>query len=576
MIFKTCCTAPRTSLVILLICFSTATPKLSFSQASSSGEAPAISIVGTSAAEVHKYEKFELSLELQHVKIDNPYDPDDIDVYARFTAPSGKVIRINGFYDDHMDAAQWKLRFSPAEVGNYSYQLFVEDEGGTGQSEVTGFTCLDSEHHGWIRPSTVNPRYFAHDDGSTWYGVGAYSPWRNNMERFDNYAGHEANFFAIWDITYGGFVNGTGLIEEELGRYNQLKCHRIDSMLYILEERGIQMMYAIWPHDLFSETVWAAQWKRNPYSQLVDADEVYSDPEVWEYQKKKYRYMIARFGHSRSLGIWELINEMNGTDAWAHGRHEDCYAWVEKCQQYFSEHDPYRHPVTASFSGGFEEYREELHHLIDIPNIHLYPAQGWELKYPDDSLRSAMHNYAWASRRFWDSFEKPAIFGESGADLAYFQVEDANYHVSYHNQIWASLSNGLAATPVWWAYNHLTPEDWDQLMYLSRFVSDIDFANQPFEPLRVSAEGTDLYAMGSGREAFGWCRTYEKTDISGTSLILLGLDDHSYTVSWYDTWKGEILATETLASRKGKLRLKVPETPGAPPDIAFKIAKLIL
>ena len=66
----------------------------------------------------------------------------------------------------------------------------------------------------------------------------------------------------------------TGLIEEELGRYNQLKVGRIDSMLSILEERNIMLMYAIWPHDLFSETVWAAQWKHNPYSQLVDAEEV--------------------------------------------------------------------------------------------------------------------------------------------------------------------------------------------------------------------------------------------------------------------------------------------------------------
>ena len=76
-------------------------------------------------------------------------------------------------------------------------------------------------------------------------------------------------------------------------------------MLSILEERGIQLMYAIWPHDLFSETVWAAQWRQNPYSQLVHVDDVYSDSLVWEYQKKKYRYLVARFAHSRSMGIWE-------------------------------------------------------------------------------------------------------------------------------------------------------------------------------------------------------------------------------------------------------------------------------
>lgn len=553
-------------LIIMLICVMVLSPNHCFSQKS-----PVIRITGTNATKVKKYEKFEVLLDLENVEIENPYDPEDIIVNALFTAPSGQIIRINGFYDDYGNAGQWKVRFSPAEEGEYSYQLFVNDAGSAGETSVAHFTSIDSEHHGWIRPSTVNPHYFVYEDGTSYYGVGVYSPWRNNLQRFDHMAKYDASLFAIWDITYGGFVNGTGLIEEELGRYNQLKLHRIDSLLSILEERDIQMMYAIWPHDLFSATVWAAQWPQNPYSQLINVDDVYSDPVVWEYQKKKYRYMIARFAYSRSMGIWELINEMNGTDGWAHGRHEECYQWIEKCQNYFNENDPYRHPVTASFSGGFIEYREELYRLVDIPNLHLYPAQGWEMKYPEDSLRSAMYNYAWASRRFWDHFEKPAIFGEAGANLAYFQPGDENYHISYHNQIWASLSNGLAATPVWWTYTRLTPEDWDQLKILSRFVSDIDFANQPFRPLPVSAEGTDLYVMGTGQEAFGWCRSYMKEDISGSALTIKGLTDKPYTITWYNTWSGNIISSTTERSRNGILLLNVPEMAESHPDIAFKI-----
>ena len=162
--------------------------------------------------------------------------------------------------------------------------------------------------------------------------------------------------------------------------------------------------------------------------------------------------MIARYSYSRSMGIWELINEMNGTDGWAKGRRREALDWVKKCDQYFQENDPYNHPVTASFSGGLTEYREELYQRNDIPNIHLYPSQGWPMKYPEDKLRSDLYNFAWAARRFWDGFEKPAIFGEAGADLTYFKPTSAEYHISYHNQIWAALTNGLSSTPVWWAY----------------------------------------------------------------------------------------------------------------------------
>lgn len=535
---------------------------------------PLVRIMAVNTDQVKRYEKFEVRLELEQVEIENPYDPSDIDVYALFTTPSGKTIRINGFYDDHQAADQWKLRFSPGETGAYSYRVFVDDEGDRGESAESEFMAVESEHHGWIRPSGVNPHYFAYDDGTSYYGVGVYSPWRNDMKRFETYAEHGANLFAIWDITYGGFVNGTGLIEEELGTYNQLKLGRIDSLLSILENSDIQLMYAIWPHDLFSETVWAAQWKQNPYSQLVDVDDVYSDSVVWEYQKQKYRYLIARFAHSRSMGIWELINEMNGTDGWAHGRQQECYDWVAKCERYFEENDPYNHPVTASFSGGFGEYREDLYERIDIPNIHIYPAQGWEMKYPEDRMRSAMFNYAWASKRFWDNFEKPSIFGEAGANLAYYDPKEEEYHTSYHNQIWASLCNGLAATPVWWDYPVLTGEDWDQLQNLAGFVADIDFANQPFKPLDVSANETDLYVMGSCGEAFGWGRCYLKEDISGSEFHIRGLSDQDYTINWYDTWTGEIIQTDCAGSLNGELVVKVPNLKEAHRDVAFKIRSL--
>lgn len=251
-------------------------------------KSPQIVVSSVNTATVKKYEKFEMLLDLNNVDIDNPYDPEDIEVYAEFTSPSGKKIRINGFYDNYRNVNQWKLRFSPNETGKYSYTVYVKDTGATGNTEEDSFTAIESQHHGWIKPSDNNPHYFEHDDGTSYYAVGVYSPWRNDQERFDTFGKYDANLFAIWDITYGGFVNGHGLIEEELGRYNQEKLGRIDSMLTILEEDDIKLMYAIWPHDLFSETVWAAQWKQNPYSQIIDVEDVYSDSLVWEYYCTHY------------------------------------------------------------------------------------------------------------------------------------------------------------------------------------------------------------------------------------------------------------------------------------------------
>ncbi|WP_372947192.1 DUF5060 domain-containing protein [Mariniphaga sp.] len=534
---------------------------------------PEITVSKVNSTTIKKYEKFEIRLEMQNVTYENPFDPEEIDLYAIFQSPSGKEIRINGFYDNYEDANHWKIRFSPNETGAYNYQVFVENNGKKGNSDSRTFEVVNSEHSGWIKQSEVNPRYFAYDDGSTYFAVGVYSPWRNNQERFDRYKEHNANFFAIWDIGYGGFVNGTGIIEEELGRYNQLKCGRIDSMLTIFEQNDIKLMYAIWPHDLFSETVWAAEWDKNPFRHLIDVADVYKDSLVWEYQKKKYRYLIARYAHSRSWGIWELINEMNGTDGWAQGRHQEAFDWVAKAQKYFTKNDPYGHPMTASFSGGFDQYREQLHEIIDVPNLHLYPRQGWELKYPEDSLRSAMYNYAWAARRFYDNFEKPSIFGESGAEWEYFKRNDDRYQEVYHNAIWASLTNGLAGIPVWWDYTFLTQQDWEQLNHLAGFVADIDFAHLPFEPADATADGADIYVMDAGKDCFGWMRSYSKDNAEGTEISLSKKGKGNFEVSWFDAWNGKWIKTEKVKVKNGKLILTAPKTETAQNDIAFKIRK---
>lgn len=533
---------------------------------------PEISVSQTNTSTVKKYEKFEVNIELENVNYENPFDPEEIDVYAIFNAPSGKSYRINGFYDNYNNASQWKLRFSPNETGIYNYRLFVYNQNKTGASEYESFRAVESGHKGWIKPSDNNPHYFEYDDGSSYFAIGVYSPWRNDQERFETFAKYDANLFAIWDIGYGGFVNGTGIIEEELGKYNQKKLGRIDSLLTILEKDNIKLMYAIWPHDLFSETVWAAEWDKNPYKQLIDVADVYKDSLVWEYQKKKYRYLIARFAHSRSWGIWELINEMNGTDGWQQGRHEEAYEWVAKSDKYFEKHDPYNHPTTASFSGGFNEYREPLYERNDIPNLHFYPEQGWPLKYPEDSLRSAMYNYAWATQRFWNSFEKPAIFGEAGADLAYFESDREKYHTTYHNAIWASLSNGLAGIPVWWQYTHLNEQDWQHLQHLSGFASDIDFANLPYQPTGVSADGTDVYVMDAGDHAFGWARSYQKSTISGVQIQIEKPQSGEFEIEWFNTWTGETIKTDKVTADNGVLEIKVPEMNPAKPDVAFKIS----
>jgi hypothetical protein len=538
-----------------------------------------VEVVHVNTTTVPLYEKFEAVINLGDASYDNPYDPEEIDLQAVFTAPSGKEWHIFGFYDDHLNRDEWKIRFSPNEAGTWHYTLTAKNADTTEQSVDYQFTAEASEHHGWIRVSSENPHYMTHDDGMVYYGVGMYTPWRNTIETFDILEEYGANLFGIWNIMYGGLVNGTGIIEEELGCYNQLKCGRIDTLLLISEERNLKCMLAIWPHDLFSATVWAHQWDQNPYNAICDVEDVYSDSLCWAYQKKQYRYLIARFAHSRAFGIWEIINEINGTDGWAAGRTDEALNWVQKVNAFFEEHDPYRHPTTASRSGGYSEYWPEMYPHIDLPNLHLYETQGWPQHYIGNPLRSSLANYAYAALRFWDTFNQPGILGEAGYDWVTFNIHSPEYTAHFHNAIWACLTNGLAATPVWWTYNDpIGVSEWQHMAHFSTFIRDIDFIAQSREHFEHSTSDFDIYGMKNDSSAFGWIRHIQGQDISGKQFSLeqvLNPEISVYAVSYYHTWTGEYLAVHNRPHVNGILRDVMPDLGTSAPDIAFKLSPTI-
>ena len=66
--------------------------------------------------EVGLFDKFELNVDLR-ATFANPFDPDEVDLWAEFTAPSGKVQKIWGFYNPGPFGAVWMVRFSPTETG---------------------------------------------------------------------------------------------------------------------------------------------------------------------------------------------------------------------------------------------------------------------------------------------------------------------------------------------------------------------------------------------------------------------------------------------------------------------------
>lgn len=514
---------------------------------------PQIRQVSASAPAVGLYEKLELTIALT-AEYYNPYDPQELDLGARLTAPSGANWDINGFYD----GAEWKLRFSPDEPGEWTYTLHVQDRNGRTEDSPRSFTATTSAHRGWIGVAADNPRFLAYRDGSPFYGIGVAYPWGITESGLDLIAANGGNLVTYWNGNYDNAGSGGGSEQLEsvtsgLGRYDMRKAARIDELLEWFEARDMQMSFVIWPHDSLADKIdWPAQWSKNAYSTLGEAVDFYASEAMWKQQEKLYRYLIARYGHSRSLGIWDLICEVTGTDGYALGDKNQADAWLTRIHQYFKTNDPYNHLTMGSAAGNAEDYWEHAYQTLDLADRENY----YSLHY---------RAYAEDIARRW-TYGKPLVIGETG------NVADAD---AYHNLLWVTLANGLASTPIWWDVTKVDEAMYDQMKIFAAFVADLDLA-EPRTPVTLQTEAQDQrlptegWMMQGAGSSYGWMISGQG-NLSGRTAKVPGwpADHPPVRVHWYDPWSGQQLAVSSPKLVGGNLLLTAPPTERL--DLAFTL-----
>ncbi|WP_219837147.1 DUF5060 domain-containing protein [Paenibacillus sp. R14(2021)] len=332
------------------------------------GKAPLIRNVKANTADVGLYEKFELAFDVDG-DYDNPYDPDQIDLAMALASPSGKTWNISGFYD--ATESKWKFRFAPDEKGSGVTISTPSVMAAPTRAARSKATCkaVASESRGWIQLSQTNKRYMEYRDGSTFYGIGLAYPWNITDVNLDKIAASGGNLINYWNGNYDGEGNGCGRnqlqsYEAGVDRIDPLKAQRVDDLLAAFERRGLHMSFVIWPHDSLTELLegWPNTWSQYGYSALGPAKDFYASDKMWRYQERLYRYIIAHWGYSLALGIWDLVDEINGTDGWVQNPTD---AWVKKVHDYFKAHDPYGHPTMGSMAGNRQDYWDYAYRTLD-------------------------------------------------------------------------------------------------------------------------------------------------------------------------------------------------------------------
>lgn len=465
----------------------------------------AIRKVTASGTTVAQYGKVELTVELG-ATYSNPFDPDEVALNAEFTAPSGKRLVVPGFFmiehqrqvnDKHevmipQGNGWWKVRFTPTELGTYSYLLRLKD----GSGEISGgkgaLRCVAGKSKGFIRTSRADPHYLAFDDGSGYFAIGHNLPGYHTSnqladEAMRKFAAAGENFNRWWLYSYQLGLEWT----PKLGWYKQDAAARLDQALEWGEELGIYYMLCMDTHQDFRER----GWEHNPYSvknggPCANAGEFFTNPQAKDYYRKRLRYLVARYGYSRSVLCWEFGNEMEG---WADSPDAIKLPWHREMSDHLRSLDPFGHLITTSFWShtGPPEYWQLPN--IDIVQTHLYMNNDMNTA---EKVREL-------SLKQWREFAKPHIFGEFGINSrGGFEKNDPKGW-GIHNALWAGLTSFCAGGPMpWWHENYIDPLDlYFHFTALANFTVDLPLGTAKWDLLDPRVEYQDKDRAPETRDA---------------------------------------------------------------------------
>ncbi|HEX2900225.1 MAG TPA: DUF5060 domain-containing protein, partial [Bacteroidia bacterium] len=282
---------------------------------------------------VGKYHKFEVNFDLNQYL--NPYDEEQINVWAEFISPSGKPFKAYGFYyedwqkvdDGAPDSDEiliptgqhgWKIRFSPNETGEWALRVRATDASGGATYPSTGeahFTVTPTSEKGFI--SLANSRYLKYDSGDPYIPIGdsypwwLVSPWRanaNGKEKGTNITKHYLDGMAANGFTYNrfeiNFFEGLSLYGRDFvlqktffNYYNQHDAWQLDEIMEYAKARGISFLLVMFAHSTLGDDGGYRYLGPN------DSDGI---PDIIPADNSKGLFVLGN-----SYGNWSVFNPYN-------------------------------------------------------------------------------------------------------------------------------------------------------------------------------------------------------------------------------------------------------------------------
>ncbi|HSB67317.1 MAG TPA: DUF5060 domain-containing protein [Anaerolineales bacterium] len=562
--------------------------------------APPLVIVNPSSNRIERYNLLEINLQTI-LQVDNPYDPDEINIEVFFTTPSGDELKVGAFWMQDYDLQTrrpkgkpgWKVRITPTDAGIWSAVARIPDHGL--ESEAIRFQVVESNEPGFVRVHPSNPRYLAFDNGDfffpiglniCWWGggldpVAEYSKW------LDLFTANGGNMIRVWmaSWSFGIEWKDTGLGDYDERLY---EAWTLDQLFSLADEHHVKIILVLMNHGPFSLST-NTEWKDNPYNAelggpLASPDQFVTDPDARAYYQRRLNYIVNRWGYSTSLLAWEWFNEVNLTMI----PYETLIPWLQEMTVYLRERDVNHHLTTNSSAIQAESPVWNMPE-IDLIQKHEYAEQE---NAPDKDLAERV--VADFNRLAMSAPIKPILLGEFGYSATNYGDDIETTGIHLHNGLWATTFAGYAGSGMYWWWDVYVDKYnlWKHFKGLSTFLEGVDLARYTsLSSVEIDGGGTDeAVGLGlQGEDILVWIRSNDYTVqasvsarngspdsasyvpplVEGLRLTLKDMPDGNYTVRWFDPQGANWLDAQSVTAQNHTLIIPIP---GFSKDLAAKIS----
>jgi len=513
---------------------------------------------------------------LENLHFENPFDLETNHVELIIRQPDFSSRTLSFFYDGlNKDSVErWEARFAPKQAGLHHFTIKIN-----GKVESRFDLPVEAntgKRQGGLKVSE-QLGVFRFESGEIFRGIGMNVCWADDYEYyFKKMQTAGMNVTRIWMCPWHLSFEWQ---ETGLGRYNLESASRLDSILVLAEKYGIYMILCMDYHGIapkglgfFKEDRWLA----NPYNKInggpcTDRVDLFTNTEAKAFAKRKYKYIISRFGHSSHVAAWEFFNE---ADLMA-GKAIPVNRWHIEMAEYVHSIDVHERLVSTSSTRSFPEKVVDAFRspAMDFVMYHHYNALEMA-PYITDFHEAAIEYY-----------QKPVVLAEFGVE---FRGADRTYkadsqHVGLHNGIWSGWFSETPIIPLsWWWDSYIDLHNlWSEYASLSRFAEKLDLNAKHLVFKTLSAgnlEGNPRKQVACmvrciyiGEHCALWFKNMdyqwslmsegeEPKELGAFSQVVPDLSPGRYSISWYDPQSGEFLEKTTKAEvlEDGILSLLVP------------------